>query len=104
MKKLNSLLVKFKIFDADNTLSLTSVCLIVLIVKIATSPLDYATATAFFLALLNYNSKKLLNDKKEVRAFVKSNEIDALEAKIDAHGQTLKAAVNSAALSKTFGK
>ena len=59
MTKSHSWLVKWKIFDADNTLSLSNVMLAVIIVRLACTPiLDWATLAGLSLALMNHNGRK----------------------------------------------
>ena len=68
LDKLLSLLKALKIFDPDNTLSLTNLALIVLIAKLTTAqqlPLEHLAA--LFMALVSYNGKKFLRYKTEKR-------------------------------------
>ena len=59
MNKIDKLLVKLKIFDSDNTLSITSLMMLVLIFKVGMSPtIDWSIISALFLGLANYNGKK----------------------------------------------
>jgi hypothetical protein len=52
-------LVKLKLFDPDQTLSLTNLMMLVLIVKVAiASSLDLEIVAALFLSLASYNIKK----------------------------------------------
>ena len=65
MRKIRKLLIALRLLDADETLSLTSITLMVLIVKLAVAPqLDWTVLTAFFMSLLSYNAKKFSNHKK----------------------------------------
>lgn len=68
MQKFKKFLVTMKVFDSDQTLSLTSLLMLVLIVKIAVvKDLDWMAVSALFLALCNYSAKKVirLQDKKQ---------------------------------------
>lgn len=60
MSKVHRFLKIIKICDADGTVSLTSLMMMTLIVRVAcTSQLDWTTVSALFLGLANYNGKKM---------------------------------------------
>ena len=87
MDKLKTILVASKIFDPDNTLSLTSIGVMIILAKIALAPaLDWATAATLLLALLSYNTKKILRSKeksKEIESQTKLKEIEDKVAEIN---------------------
>jgi hypothetical protein len=59
MTKTHTWLVKWKICDADGTLSLSNVMLAVIIVRLAFTPtLDWTTLSGLSLALMNHNARK----------------------------------------------
>ncbi len=69
MNKFEKLLVQLRIMDADKTLSLTSILMMVLIVKIAMVPvLDWASLGVILLTLVNYNIKRV--------SYIKSKKVD----------------------------
>jgi len=55
---LTRVLVQLRILDADGTVSLSSLVLIVAIAKLALAPVAPPALAALLLALLNYNAKK----------------------------------------------
>lgn len=68
MSRIEQLLVKLRLFDADNTLSLTNVTLIVLIVKLALIPSpDLPTLAGLITGLSAYNVKKVFAHAKQVQ-------------------------------------
>lgn len=90
--ELLGILKALKLFDADNTASLTSIAMMVCIAKIAASPtLDWTILTGFFLALANYNSKRWLN-RRDVKL------TDTVQARVDEIESKVKALKNSQAL------
>lgn len=83
MNKLKKLLVSLKIADPDNTLSLTNIGVLVLIVKIATAnTIDWPTTASLMLALLAYNHKKMLRSKEKARAEDNEAQLKAIEDKV----------------------
>lgn len=83
MNRLLKLLIACKILDDDNTVSLSSLLMIVLIVKVAlTTALDWPTLSALFVTLLGYNGKKLIRMKSNDNT---AQVDDALKATLDAH-------------------
>lgn len=83
MNKLKAILRSLQIFDRDNKLSLTSLALMVIIAKLAVAPtLDYTIITTFFLALLNYNSKKLINKHTDDKTIADQERISSVEEAI----------------------
>ena len=94
MKKLQAFLRSLQIFDATNKLSLTSLALMVIIVKLAMAPtLDWTIITTFFLALLNYTGKKLINKSSD-------NQAEATQSKITSLEDTIKQIKNMMILKK----
>jgi hypothetical protein len=81
MKQAYAFLSRVKVFDADHTLSLTNVMLMVLIFKVATSPIDWTQLCALFMALSAYQVKKLIKYKETSRD---NNRVDT-QAALDAH-------------------
>lgn len=80
---LKTLLKTLKIFDADNSLSLTSVGVMIILFKIATATsLDWATASTLLLALLSYNFKKVLLQKSKQSELTDIGKLADLEAKL----------------------
>lgn len=62
LDQLKALLSFLKLTDPDGSLSLTSITLLVVLVKVATSPtLDMASLLAFIAACAQYSGKKLIN-------------------------------------------
>lgn len=83
MNKTIKILRALKIFDADNTLSLTSIGVMVILVKIAIAPtLDWATASTLMLALLNYSYKRHLNHKVSTAKVESEGKVAEIENKI----------------------
>ena len=83
VSKLQKLLVTLKVFDSDNTLSLTSLGVMIILGKIAIAPvLDWATAATLLLALLSYNAKKVLRSKEKAAETDSADSLKALEDKI----------------------
>jgi hypothetical protein len=83
MKHLKSLLRALQIFDRDNKLSLTSLALMVIIVKLAVAPtLDWTVITVFFISLLNYNAKKLINKSSDDKNTIDIERITGVEEAI----------------------
>lgn len=57
--KLNAWLIKWRVCDADGTVSLSNVLFMVLVVKLAITPsLDWTTMSAVLLAVMNHNARK----------------------------------------------
>lgn len=74
--KTKSLLRTLKIFDPDNTISLTNVGVMVLLTKIALAPsIDWPTTATLLLSLLSYNFKRHLNRKAEAQAQADDNKL-----------------------------
>lgn len=74
--KTKSLLRTLKIFDPDNTVSLTNVGVMVLLTKIALAPsIDWPTTATLLLSLLSYNFKRHLNRKAEAQAQADDNKL-----------------------------
>lgn len=83
MDKIIKLLIASKILDDDKTLSLSSVLMLVLIVKVALTPtMDWSTISALFLALLSYNSRKLIRLKAAKQTATAD---DQVKSTFDAH-------------------
>ena len=61
------LLIQLRIFDKDQTLSLTSILLMVAIVRLAFFAADFYTIGILTLALANYNGKKFANHKSKAQ-------------------------------------
>lgn len=74
--KTKALLKTLKIFDPDNTLSLTNVGVMVLLTKIALAPsIDWPTTATLLLSLLSYNFKKHLNAKAAAQTQADDNKL-----------------------------
>lgn len=83
MNKLKALLRSLQLFDSSNKLSLTSIGVMVILVKIAMAPtLDWTTASALLLSLLSYNFKKVLNTKQAQAEAADTLKLSDLENKI----------------------
>lgn len=83
MNKLKALLRSLQLFDSSNKLSLTSIGVMVILVKIAMAPtLDWTTASALLLSLLSYNYKRHLNVKQAQSEASDSLKLSDLENKI----------------------
>ena len=88
--KITPLLMKWKIFDPDETLSLSNVALMVLVVKMAIAPqLDFPTLTAFFAVLLNHNAKKNWNRLKVSKQIADTDRLAKLEQEQKAINQAI---------------
>lgn len=93
-KKLEDLLIQLRIFDPDHTLSLTSILMGVLIVKIAVVPvLDVASVVTVLLALVNYNVKKFNHYKTR-----KTD--DGVKQKVERLETEVRSLINAAELTK----
>jgi hypothetical protein len=80
MKRLTALLKALKIFDPDNTLSLSNIAMMVVIVKLATAQsLDWAVLTSFFLVLLNHNARKAFRAKSESKTMADQDRLSHIE-------------------------
>ncbi len=85
MKKFISFLKATKVFDPDNTLSLSNVAMMVVIAKLAVAPeLDWTVLTAFFLTLLNHNSRKVLRQKEQSKSVGDTEKLTQLETAVQA--------------------
>ena len=83
MRKLQAVLRSLQLFDRDNKLSLTSIALMVIICKLALAPtLDWTIITTFSLALLNYNSKKLITKHSDDKNTIDQERITGVEEAI----------------------
>jgi hypothetical protein len=83
MKHIKATLRALQIFDSSNKLSITSIAMMVIIVKLALAPtLDWAIITAFFLSCLNYTGKKLINRSAENKSIGDIERITSVEEAI----------------------
>jgi len=81
--KTKSLLRALKITDADNSISLTSIGVMVLLTKIALAPtIDWAVAASLLLTLLSYNYKRHLSHKATQAAKADETKLEEVERKI----------------------
>ena len=80
MRYVYTFLKALQIFDQSNKLSLTSLALMVIIVKLAMAPtLDWSIITVFFISLLNYNAKKLINKSSEDKVIADQSRLTTVE-------------------------
>ena len=81
--RLNTLLIRSKLCDPDGTASLSNICMMVLIARLAIAPeLDWVTMTAFFGVLLNHNSKKWFSMSKAKKQVADSERLEKMEAEV----------------------
>jgi len=90
VSKLNGWLIKWKLCDADGTLSLSNVLFMVLIVKLAlATTLDWTTLSAILLSVMNHNARKwfakskadkTVTDQEQLQSLV--NEVKGLRASL----------------------
>lgn len=79
-----SLLQKLRILDADGTVSLTNIMMIILCVRVGVAPqLDLETVAALFLALASYNGKKVLHKLKADKELQTKARDDGQKAELD---------------------
>ncbi|HEY9664468.1 MAG TPA: hypothetical protein V6C65_38985 [Allocoleopsis sp.] len=87
-------LVMNKIYDPDNTLSLSNIAFMVLTIKIAlASNLDWVTMTSFMLILLNHNSKKWFQKNKADRQIASQNQLAQSQSELESIKSELKSVV-----------
>lgn len=80
MKKLDDFLVRAKVCDPDNTLSLSNVMLMVIIVRLATTQaLDWTTLSGMLLVLLNHNGRKYFARDRAHKAISDTDRLAKLE-------------------------
>lgn len=80
MKRLTTLLKALKLMDPDNTLSLSNIAMMVVIVKLATTQtLDWTILTSFFLVLLNHNARKAFRVKSESKTIADQDRLSMVE-------------------------
>ncbi len=97
MSHVYSALVRFKIFDEYAQLSLTNIMLMVLIGKVAFSPIDWTQLVALFMALLSYNGKRVLKHKERKEEEATTDKI----ARIEEQMTVIKSSVS---MKNVFGK
>jgi hypothetical protein len=77
--KMKVLLIALKILDPDNTISLTNIGVMVVLVKIGSAPtIDWPTISALLLSLLSYNFKRKLNRDAETAEAEAANKLQEL--------------------------
>ncbi|MDQ3231618.1 MAG: hypothetical protein M3Q07_07340 [Pseudobdellovibrionaceae bacterium] len=90
-KRLLAFLKSIKLYDPDDTLSLSNIAMMVLIGKLAVAQsLDWTVLTAFFITLLNHNSKKWFARAKAAKEIGDVAKVEALEKAV----QGLNTALN----------
>lgn len=73
----------FKIFDKDNSLSITNIGVMALLGKMIASPtIDWPTASALLLTLLSYNFKKTLLAKEAKVTTQSSEDLEKLKREL----------------------
>ena len=83
MKHLLSFLKALKLFDPDNTLSLSNVAMMVVVFKLAAAQsLDWTVLTAFFITLLNHNARKAFRAKSESKSKADQDRLSQVEQAI----------------------
>lgn len=79
----NSFLIRSKLCDPDGTASLSNICMMVLIARLAIAPeLDWVTMTAFFGVLLNHNSRKWFARDRVKKAVEDTEKLTKLESEV----------------------
>lgn len=76
------LLIASRVYDPDGTVSLTSVLMMVLIIKLAVMPVDWGTAVALFMALANFNAKKWFAVAREAKRVSDQEKLEKLQADV----------------------
>lgn len=98
---LMSLLVKLRLFDAhDNTLSLTSLLLMVAIGRLAIFPADVYTTAILGLALANSHGKRFAHHKKRQQDDATAGLAEAAKTEFD----KLKSEVQKLIAASNIGK
>jgi hypothetical protein len=83
MKQVLSVLKAIKVFDPDNTLSLSNVAMMVIIGRLATTQqLDWTVLVGFFLTLLNHNSRKWFAKSKASKELTDTAKLEELAATV----------------------
>lgn len=100
MKSFQALLVKLRLFDPDNTLSLTSILLMVAIARMAIFPADMYTIGILTLALAHANAKRFSAHKAKVHAGKKADLEATDKAKLELMEAEVKKLINNANLNK----
>lgn len=74
-----------RLIDSDNTLSLTSIALVIILFKIALAPgISLTEIGGLFIALLSYQSKKVINNKApKLAAAVEPSQVEELKQKFE---------------------
>ena len=76
----------FNLLDRGNKLSITNTAVVVIVVKMALAPFDWATAAALLVSLLNYMDKRRTSAKAEAIATlpaIDNEEITAMKTKLE---------------------
>jgi hypothetical protein len=82
-EKLMVFLKAAKIFDQDNTLSLSNVAFAVVITKLAlAAALDWAIIVPFALTLLNHNGRKFWRAKEKAKDVADKAALEKLQADV----------------------
>ncbi|HEY9661958.1 MAG TPA: hypothetical protein V6C65_26175 [Allocoleopsis sp.] len=85
MNKFIKFLKAVKLFDPDNTLSLSNVAMMTVIAKLATTQdLDWTVLTAFFFTLLNHNSRKWFAKEKAQKTVTDQEKLTEMEKAVQA--------------------
>jgi hypothetical protein len=80
---MKALLVKLRIFDADETLAVSNLVLFILTAKVAAAQnLSVTDLIAFLLVLLNYNAKKVFRFLSEKRTEAVERQLSVVELKL----------------------
>lgn len=73
-----------KLFDQDNTLSLSNLAMIVVLAKLATaSNLDWSVLTAFFVVMLNHNARKVFTKLKTDKEDAATAQVETDKSELD---------------------
>lgn len=77
------MLKALKLVDEDNTLSLSNLLLLVIIIKIAViSAVDWATLGSLAVIVLNHNARKMFRAKHQDKTVSSTSELENLSASV----------------------
>ena len=109
-------LLKFlNLLDRQNNLSITNFGVFIILIKIATSPFDWATAAALLVTLLNYSHKRHIDSNQTIKdSSLVDDKINELKSKIESFSGTsdqmnkvleeAKKVISSSNISNAFNK
>ena len=77
-----SFLVKMRLFDPDNRMSLTSLAMFAVLIRLLWLPPSWEILLELLLVLLNYNAKKAFKALSDARLLSENDRIDDLKAEL----------------------